>query len=92
MDLGWEAEEKPRWGGGPGDGPTVETPVWHLLRSSPGTILSQSLSVACGSNNFLCNMEDAQIVVFSPLRYDYGNVFILNIKVAKWMRKMWALN
>lgn len=37
-------------------------------------------------------MEDARIVFFSPLRYDYGNVFILNIKVAKWMRKMWALN
>lgn len=37
-------------------------------------------------------MEDARIVFFSPLRYDYVNVFILNIKVAKWMRKMWALN
>lgn len=66
MDLGWEAEEKARQGGGPGDGPTVETPVWHLLRSSPGTILSQSLSVAYGSNNFLCNMEAAWIVFFFP--------------------------
>lgn len=70
MDLEWEAEEKPRWGGGAGDGPTGETPAWHLPISSPGMILSRSLGVACGSNNFLCNMEAAWIVGFSPLRYD----------------------